>query len=94
MSDIPTLDDRIRTKFKTEYHNIKESINDAILTGYSHTSNSGAIYYIACIGEQWPDEELANYIKKEYEEAGWSLFIEWADRDTEVGRVIVEIYKG
>jgi len=93
MSDIPTMDDRIRTKYKTEYANMKESINDAILTGYQHTSNNGGTYFIAGIGDTWPEEELADYIKNEYEEAGWRLYIEWADRDAEAGRVIVEIYK-
>lgn len=90
---IPTYQDRIEAKYETQYPLIKESINDAILTGYAHTSNSGFTYYTAGVGEGWPEEELKDYLIREYEKAGWILEFEWADRDAEAGRVIVEIYK-
>lgn len=90
---IPTYADRIETKYETQYPLIKESINSAILTGYAHTSSNGLTYYTAGVGDGWPEEELVNYLIKEYDQAGWILEFEWADRDAEAGRVIVEIYK-
>lgn len=90
---IPTYEERIAAKFGSEVEGIKESINDAILTGYSHNDNRGYNYYNARVGSEWPDDELRSWLEKEYQEAGWGLRFVWADPDNEAGDCRVDIYK-
>lgn len=90
---IPTYEERIAAKFGSDVKNIKESINNAILTGSSYYHNRGYNYFTARVSSEWPDEELRNWLKKEYQEAGWGLDFVWADPDNEEGDCRVEIYK-
>lgn len=90
---IPTYAERMVAKFGEQLEGIKESINDSILTGYSHWHNRGYNYFTAGVGSDWPDEELREWLKKEYQEAGWGLDFVWADPDNESGDCRVEIYQ-
>ena len=88
---IPTMQERIETKFGEEMSLIELKLNHAILTGYRHTNNSGQYYYETVIGDYWPDEELTRWITDKYLEAGWILEF---NRDTDVSNdTTVQIFK-
>lgn len=90
---IPTYADRMQEKFGSDIEEIKESINNSILRGNANYHNDGYNYFVARVGEDWVNEELRNWLIKEYKAAGWGLNFVWEDPHDERGDCMVEVYE-
>lgn len=90
--EIPSLNDRIESYYKSEIETITRDINRAILEGSIRTCGKGFEYVsVTLAGIDWIADELWQYLHAMYWQGAWILEKELSDDDAEMSLRVFKV---